>query len=312
MMNSSKTHIDSTRTSHCKTLLYTLIATAALVFNLPTFAADSSSTETEQSNMGGPYVIGGNANENSLSANAGKVAEFGAYYAKALFYSQIIPLTPRLLRQSMKANLAYDGNGEPLPQMYNYVIENNVLYVAIWQPRQAALESNTDCNLDFDRLSGYMPDAYEADNKDCPINVYSGKDVGIEDAVSKHFLISQLGGDAGKLENYVPKEWIQTTVDYAGEIHVYPTYNHNKGRYRYQYTINSNSGTYRPDNGNNNLCSESQEPQVNLDYLNGAADVFHRILKKSPTSLDVINYGDAGEVTTSIAYPLTQTCYSIN
>ncbi|WP_299496773.1 hypothetical protein [uncultured Shewanella sp.] len=289
--------------------MFTLAATAALTLSLPSFAATPTSSETAQSDMGGPYVIGGNDNENSLSTNAGKVAEFGAYYAKNLFYTQIVPLTPSLLRQSMKANITYDTNGEPEPQMYNYVIENNIIYVAIWEPRENISDMDPDCTLDIDALSGYMPDAYEADEKDCPINVYSGKDVGIEDAVSKHFLISQLGGESGKLENYVPKEWIKTTVDYAGEIHVYPTYNNAKRRYHYQYTINANSGTYRPNNGDDTLCDNSQ---VNLNYLNGAASVFNRILNKSPSDLDVIDYSDDGEVTTSIAYPLTQTCYTIN
>ncbi|WP_298775465.1 hypothetical protein [uncultured Shewanella sp.] len=308
MMKANKSHIGSHLFLNSKTLLYTLTA-ATLTLSLPSFATDTLTVKTEQSQMGGPYVIGGNDNENSLSTNAGKVAEFGAYYAKDLFYTQIVPLTPKLLRQSMKANISYDTNGDPEPQMYNYVIENNIIYVATWDPRENITDMDPDCHLDIDTLSGYMPDAYEADEKDCPINVYSGKDVGIEDAVSKHFLISQLGGETGKLENYQPKEWIKTTVDYAGEIHVYPIYNHAKHQYRYQYTINSNSGTYRPNNGDDTLCDNAQ---VNLNYLNGAASVFNRILNKAPSDLDVINYSSEGEITTSITYPLTQECYAIN
>lgn len=57
------------------------------------------------------------------------------------------------------------------------------------------------------------------------------------------------------------------------------------------------------------LCDNAQ---VNLNYLNGAASIFKRILNKAPSNLDVINYSSEGEITTSISYPLTQTCYSIN
>ena len=63
------------------------------------------------------------------------------------------------------------------------------------------------------------------------------KPTGLLDALSKHFMLAQ--GIGTTIDQFMRASWSETEVAYAGEITVDPS--------RCTFSLNNNSGTYRPE-----------------------------------------------------------------
>ena len=256
--------------------------------------------------FGGPYPRAGN------EIGPQKIADFGFYFAKEIFYSQGKKLEPGLLEMSVAV---YMNDGFPHAQefqRYNYVIdEHDNIFVATWGN-----------NLDFDEIdrgtcktatAAATPTAGGSDSIDTDddgetqgfpkaregemINFYpedpiksahgkqspcwiavagSDEPAGLLDASSKHFMLAQKEGHRS-IQKYMPEVWTQAKVKYAGEIIVEITRGNAGNVLMCEYTLNGNSGTYKPANGMN---------------LKKVADLFGEVLEVAPAYTWVFDHED--------------------
>ena len=223
---------------------------------------------------GGPYP--------KQTIEAQKIADFGVYFAKEIFFSEGTELDSKEgLEESIRSYIDTENKfpygGEF--QRYNYVIdESYTIIVATWS-----------FNLDFDQLRGeqtqegrrvcdgngeaefpnaqkgmminFYPevtiDTNHSEKSPCKMGV-PGPDTaaGLLDASSKHFMLAQEQGKR-QIREYNPQPWIESKVEYAGEIIVEirrddtnDTNDTNKIT-GCDWTINDNSGTYKPSDGQN-------------------------------------------------------------
>lgn len=266
--------------------------------------------ETLLRKFGGYYPLGGKEKKNKLVENSEKVADFGFYYGKEWFWSEGRKLSEKLLEESINKNKRSLYGDEF--QRYNYVVSEGEIYVAIWN-RDLNVEelSNSGCDSEWSKdwiknkwsqfSSGTMINVFpelttiDIDDKNPKKIVHvcesiglikDGKKdkVGILDALSKHFMIAQRDES---IKDYDPKEWVDVTVDYAGEILI--------NIMECSYTINTNSGTYRPAPGvevkDNEPFKFKYPPKKYYDgaYLEGVAKVFKKVLGESPKYIQYLD-----------------------
>lgn len=205
--------------------------------------------------FGGSYPFGGPTPfEMSTEEKQQKQSDFLRYNGLGLTLSQTARLEDMAdFEESIKENLGFPYGGTR--QAYNYVIaENCDILVAEWKDNPNFNEILTDPNClgtrDFTPGDGqkgminWFPEELNGSQyvvnpkaRKSPCWLDAPKKNGVLDALSKHFMLAQGSNGEGKIEEY-EEAWANTSVAYAGEILV------DLGSCT--YSLNSNSGTYRP------------------------------------------------------------------
>ena len=113
------------------------------------------------------------------------------------------------------------------------------------------------------------------ENPSCVLGSKPG--TGFLDGSSKHFMLVQ--GPETAIPDYNARLWKEKEVQYAGEISVYITDS------TCYYTINSNSGTYRPH------AADPHDPNNRFGYLDKVASLFDQIVNTYPAFESYFDYG---------------------
>ena len=209
--------------------------------------------------FGGPYPFGGPTPfEMTDKQKDKKQDDFERYERRKLFLSQTTKLQDMdAFEKSIRENLPFPYGVRR--QAYNYVVaENCDILVAEWKDdlKFEDVLSGAGCfetPRDFtpgdgqEGMINWFPEELNGSQyvvtpeaRKSPCWLDAAKKEGILDAFSKHFMLAQesRGEGEGKIEQYNKEAWANTSVAYAGEILV------DLGSCT--YSLNSNSGTYRP------------------------------------------------------------------
>lgn len=223
-----------------------------LVLGLASSCGDRDGFSADQ--FGGPFPV---LND---KVKAEKIADFTVYNLKELTVSEAALLnTVDLFERSIGW---YKDNTSPVfpygdkYQRYNYVVTGDGdILVAVWKaPLDLSRVAEDDANcIDVTQELGTISDsesiminfypeepgpAHKPDKpfSPCWVGLPTGGQVGLLDALSKHFMLAQ--GNETSIEMFPAKrqEWKEEKVAYAGEIIVDVK--------ECLYTINNGSGTY--------------------------------------------------------------------
>ena len=224
-------------------------------YELPTASALTIDVEFDDTRFGGPY---------DYKAGPQKLVNFWVYQIKDLYCSHGVDLSQELLSDSI---IWYKQQGDKgifpfgnIYQRYNFVIDSNGrIMVAIWNQELLLNAIGNDPHMcqrgdlgftisEFGTMINFYPEYPELPNvsdqlSPCWFSVPASEGLvqpGILDALSKHFMLAQ---PIPSIQEYNEDTWILTEVAYAGEILV--------DVQNCFFTINNNSGTYRPDGGDN-------------------------------------------------------------
>jgi hypothetical protein len=214
--------------------------------------------EFNKGQFGGPYPV---VND---KVKAEKIADFTVYNLKELFVSEAALLNTDLFERSISW---YKNNTSPVfpngdkYQRYNYVVTTDGdILVAVWSAisedgrldLSRVAKDDANCSDVAQKLGtvsdsesimiNFYPEepgpAHKPDKpfSPCWIGLPTGGQVGLLDALSKHFMLAQ--GNETSIEMFPAnrQEWKEKTVAYAGEIIVDVK--------ECLYTINNGSGTY--------------------------------------------------------------------
>ena len=204
--------------------------------------------------FGGPYPRDGN------DISVKKIGAFWVYHGKGLFFTEGTELTRSLLEDSISNYITTAFPYATSTQMYNYVVDKGKkIIVAIWK---------TD--LDYYQMRNYAVICNKGGNPGYPpaqsgliVNFYSetlsppespckfslpNEPVpdGLLDASSKHFMLAQ--GMGRTIASYEPDKWTRRQVAYAGVIVVGFSFD-DQGNLTCKYSLDANSGTYKPYSG---------------------------------------------------------------
>lgn len=219
-------------------------------------------SETSSNNPdppGGPYHYKGGVE---------KVLDFAWYKDHNLTFSTSAPLKMDLLRDSINNNrLRRFGNQV---QRYNYVIREDptdVIYVGVWEIpddsgatlRDLVTVPNT-CKSgrqdgfsfpDNMMINFYQEEPFPRHQKESPcwLNLPSDKDVGLLDAMTKHFMLVQPSATIDNFNLVNSLDWVRAKVSYAGELIVLVDVESDKC----MLIVTNGSGTYLPDGSSENL-----------------------------------------------------------
>lgn len=240
----------------------------------------------------GPTTVCGNENDYKIRMQEKKEKDFAVYqeidgpdFTLSLSISEAALLNDRTsFEESIQANRS-DRYGEAY-QKYNYVVceQDGVetIWVAKWNVD--TIQGISECpgpkfelkNLgnQKDKMINIFPEDKDAksvslrgqqtpcwlDGLDPEEKKLKSKvEVGLLDAISKHYMLAQ--GEGTTIKNFKP-EWSKTQVRYAGEIIVDVE--------KCEYWLNNGSGTYLPTGGD-----ELQEmAQLFSDTLGGTRPAF--------------------------------------
>lgn len=266
-------------------------------------------------NYGGPYKY--NPDKKYI-----KVSNFAVYNTYGLNHSSASPLTRDLFLTSItwycKNNSKYIY-GERF-QRYNYVVNSiDQIWVAVWNmnisfsdlkksnfcanttldgfqgiPKKDIMinfyPEDTDLTYDIPRVQNSLdnPDIIQSPCRIItpPIEREENDFPGFLDGMSKHFYIAQFASSSifQGINNYSPKEWTETVVEYAGEIIVDVE--------NCQYVINNWSGTYKPDPPGDYLPKIGILFTKTLGYRPSSIITYDGLEIPFDNEIDILNYSD--------------------